>query len=80
MTISGGANATEGLIYAPEAKVVLENGGATGAVVARSLHMSGGGTSIRYSEEHVKNSPIGLIDPNFADANTFVRESWSRAN
>ncbi len=79
VTISGGANATEGLIYAPGAKVVLENGGASGAVVARSLHMSGG-TSVRYSEEHVKNSPIDLIDPNLGDANTFVRESWSRAN
>ncbi len=43
VTISGGANATEGLIYAPEAKVVLENGGATGGSCGTQFAYEWGG-------------------------------------
>lgn len=75
--ISGGADVTKGLIYAPGAEIKITGGGATGAVVGKTFSASGG-ARVEYSKDAFKDSFVSeLINPEFKASDNYTRGTWS---
>ena len=77
--IDGAAIATNGVIYAPDAKIILDGSASTGAIVSKLLETDGN-VSITYPKEpFVESLSPELFDPIGAGSGTFIysRNHWS---
>ena len=77
VSITGGAEAAQGVIYAPKAEVTLAGSGSSGAIIANQLKATGN-SRIIFSSEHVEGtfseSVLGL---ELGGSGGFTKGLWS---